>query len=414
MKFTWFHLMPYRFLPEDFKEKYRSVWVDIPRDLYDPKVGHRLYNDYLDQLEYADLMGFDGLGVNEHHQNAYGLMPSPNIMAAALTRRTRNANLVVLGNSIALYNPPTRVAEEFAMLDVISGGRLIAGFPVGTPMDDCYAYGTNPSQLRERYYEAHDLIMRAWQDRETFAFNGRYNQQRYVNIWPRPIQQPHPPIWIPGGGSVETWQWCAEMDYVYCYLSYYGHKAGQATMDGYWAEMDRLGKDRNPYRAAFAQTIAVAESPDQALELYTEAAEYFFGRCLHFDPRFAAPPGYSTEATQRSGLSSQVSAAALRTVARPTEMQDLVDAGYIVIGSPKQVTEQMIELSENLNVGNLMLLMQFGNMSKDLTRYNSKLFAEKVMPELKKFYSEWEHRWWPKPMDNSLRASIPAYAPAAE
>src|ERR1700683_4839411 len=85
MKFTWFHLMPYRFLPEDFKEKYHSVWVDIPRDLYDPKVGHRLYNDYLDQLEYADSMGFDGLGVNEHHQNAYGLMPSPNIMAGAPT-----------------------------------------------------------------------------------------------------------------------------------------------------------------------------------------------------------------------------------------------------------------------------------------------------------------------------------------
>jgi hypothetical protein len=88
MKFTWFHLMPYRYLPDDFKDKYRSVWVDIPRDLYDPKVGHRLYNDYLDQLEFADQMGFDGLGVNEHHQNAYGLMPSPNIMGAAMARRT--------------------------------------------------------------------------------------------------------------------------------------------------------------------------------------------------------------------------------------------------------------------------------------------------------------------------------------
>ena len=160
MKFTWFHLMPYRFLPEDFKEKYHSVWVDIPRDLYDPKVGHRLYNDYLDQLEYADSMGFDGLGVNEHHQNAYGLMPSPNIMAAALTRRTRNANLVVLGNSIALYNPPIRVAEEFAMLDVISGGRLIAGFPVGTSMDTNFCYGEVPATIREKYYEAHDLISR--------------------------------------------------------------------------------------------------------------------------------------------------------------------------------------------------------------------------------------------------------------
>jgi alkanesulfonate monooxygenase SsuD/methylene tetrahydromethanopterin reductase-like flavin-dependent oxidoreductase (luciferase family) len=144
--------------------------------------------------------------------------------------------------------------------------------------------------------------------------------------------------------------------------------------------------------------------------MYTEAAEYFFGRCLHFDPRFAAPPGYSTEATQRSGLGSQVSAAALRNVARPTEMQDLVDAGYIVIGSPKQVTEQMIELSENLNVGNLMLLMQFGNMNKQLTRYNSRLFAEKVMPTLQKFYREWEHRWWPQPMDTALRAFAPPAA----
>jgi alkanesulfonate monooxygenase SsuD/methylene tetrahydromethanopterin reductase-like flavin-dependent oxidoreductase (luciferase family) len=149
------------------------------------------------------------------------------------------------------------------------------------------------------------------------------------------------------------------------------------------------------------------------LELYTESAEYFFGRCLHIDPRFAAPPGYTTEATLRAGLSSQVSAAALRSVARPTTMQELVDAGYIVIGSPKEVTDQLIELAENLNVGNLMLLLQFGNMNKELTRHNTKLFAEKVMPTLKKFYGEWEHRWWPKPMDNALRADVPAWQPPA-
>ena len=91
-------------------------------------------------------------------------MPSPNLIAAALARRTRDAALCVMGNSLALYNPPIRVAEEFAMLDCISGGRLIAGFPVGTPMDTCYAYGQNPSQLRERYHEAHDLILKAWRE----------------------------------------------------------------------------------------------------------------------------------------------------------------------------------------------------------------------------------------------------------
>ena len=135
-----------------------------------------LYNDYLDQLEFADRMGFDGLGVNEHHQNAYGMMPSPNMMGAAMARRTRNANLVILGNSIALYNPPIRVAEEFAMLDVISGGRLVAGFPVGTSMDTNFCYGEVPATLREKYYEAHELIIKAWKEAERFLLQRQIHQ----------------------------------------------------------------------------------------------------------------------------------------------------------------------------------------------------------------------------------------------
>ncbi|TDH63255.1 LLM class flavin-dependent oxidoreductase [Dankookia rubra] len=418
MKMMWFHLMPYTELPDDFREKHPSVWVDIHSSLFDPKRAHLMYNDFMDELEYAADCGYDAICVNEHHSNGYGLMPSPNLIASALSRRTTQVPICVMGNSLALYNPPTRVAEEFAMLDVISGGRLIAGFPVGTPMDTCFAYGQNPSQLRERYLEAHDLVIKAWTEKDTFAFNGRFNQQRYVNIWPRPVQQPHPPIWIPGGGSVETWQWCAEMDYVYCYLSYYGYKAGKATMDGFWAEMDRLGKDRNPYRAGFAQVVAVAESREQAIELYTEPAEYFFNRCLHVDPRFAAPAGYSTEATQRAGLESMVKKAANAQslimgdkTNRGMTMADFVDRGYVVIGSPDEVVEQLNALADDLNVGHLMLLMQFGNMGKELTQYNTRIFAEKVMPRLKTRFSEWEDRWWPKPMQPAERAALPGFAP---
>ena len=146
MKLCWFHLMPYRYLPEDFEEKYRSVWVDVPSHLFDPVKANQLYNEYLDELEFADQVGFDGICINEHHNNAYGIMPSPNITAATLTRRTKDAAIVVLGNSLALYNPPLRVAEEFAMLDCISGGRLVAGFPVGTSMDTNYAYGATPGE----------------------------------------------------------------------------------------------------------------------------------------------------------------------------------------------------------------------------------------------------------------------------
>ena len=421
MKLMWFHLMPYTELPDDFRDTNPSVWVDIHSSLFDPKRAHLMYNDFMDELEYAAQCGFDAICVNEHHSNGYGLMPSPNLIASSLARRTTDTAICVMGNSLALYNPPTRVAEEFAMIDVISGGRLIAGFPVGTPMDTCFAYGQNPSMLRQRYLEAHDLVMRAWQDPDTFAFNGRFNQQRYVNIWPRPIQRPHPPVWIPGGGSVETWQWCAEMDYVYCYLSYYGYKAGQATMTGFWNEMARLGKDRNPYRAGFLQFVGVGESRQHAFDLYAEAAEYFYGRCLHVDPRWAVPPGYTSEGSQRAGIESQVKKAAdanvrgkstgerFASVAR--EMDAIVDQGYVIIGNPDEVAEQLREVADNLNVGHLMLLLQFGNMSKDLCRYNTKLFAEQVMPKLKGHFADWEDRWWPKPMDAAQRAEVPAFMP---
>jgi alkanesulfonate monooxygenase SsuD/methylene tetrahydromethanopterin reductase-like flavin-dependent oxidoreductase (luciferase family) len=415
MKLLWFHLMPYTELPEDFRQKHPSVWVDIHSSLFDPKRAHLMYNDFMDEMEFAADCGFDAVCCNEHHSNGYGLMPSPNLIASAISRRTRDTAICVMGNSLALYNPPTRVAEEFAMIDCISGGRLIAGFPVGTPMDTCYCYGQNPSLLRERYLEAHDLVMKAWQEKDTFAFNGRFNQQRYVNIWPRPVQQPHPPVWIPGGGSIETWQWCAKMDYVYAYLSYFGYKDGKATMDGFWAEMSRLGKDHNPYRAGFLQFVGVAETREKAMELYRAPAEYFYGRCLFTDSRWATPPGYVTEGTMRAGMQSQVGRAAslaARAEARDaTHMEDIVERGYVIIGSPDEVVEQLTEVATSLNVGHLMLLLQYGNMSKELTKYNTKLFAEKVLPRLHPLFSEWEDRWWPQPMDNAQRAEVPAFMP---
>jgi alkanesulfonate monooxygenase SsuD/methylene tetrahydromethanopterin reductase-like flavin-dependent oxidoreductase (luciferase family) len=402
----WFHLMPYTELPEDFRDKHPSVWVDIHSSLFDPRRAHLMYNDFMDELEFAAECGFDAVCVNEHHSNGYGLMPSPNLIASALARRTTDTALCVMGNSLALYNPPTRVAEEFAMIDCISGGRLIAGFPVGTPMDTCFAYGQNPSMLRERYYEAHDLVMRAWTEEDTFAFNGRFNQQRYVNIWPRPVQKPHPPIWIPGGGSIETWQWCAATDHVYAYLSYFGYKAGQATMTGFWNEMKKLGKEPNPYHAGFLQFVGVAETQEEAYQLYREPAEYFYGRCLHVDARFAGPPGYTSEATLRVGAISQVAQAASRLQMLAREMDAIVDKGYVIIGSPDEVADRLRQVAKDLNVGHLMLLLQFGNMGKDLAAYNTKLFAEKVMPQLTNVFSEWEDRWWPQPIARDARAPL--------
>jgi alkanesulfonate monooxygenase SsuD/methylene tetrahydromethanopterin reductase-like flavin-dependent oxidoreductase (luciferase family) len=404
VKFCWFNLMPWPHLPDDFREKNRSVWVDIDSKLFDPEVANGVYHEYMDQLEFADEVGFDGIGVNEHHQNGYGIMPSPNIIAAGLARRTSEAAICVIGNSIALYNPPIRVAEEFAMLDVISGGRLVAGFPVGTPMDTNFTYGQIPALTRDKYAENHELIMRAWAEDEPFAFDGKYNQLRYVNCWPKPIQKPHPPIYIPGGGSIETWDFCLDHDYNYSYLSFTGYVTGKSLMDGYWDRVSARGKDESPGRAAFAQIICTADTDAEAEELYAEHILYFFNRCLHVYPGFSDPPGYRTVNTIKAGKLNQFRKEAQHLFTSLT-WKDLVDGGFVIAGSPETVRERMEEMIKSLRIGTVFCLMHMGNMPDWKTRYSTQLFAEKVMPSLRDIWPELESddRWWPKGMENRVR-----------
>jgi len=403
MKFTWFNLMPWPYLPDDFREKHHSVWVDIPNKLYDPQKGHFVYHQYMDQLEYAEQVGFDGIGCNEHHQNGYGLMPSPNIIAAGLSRRTSKAAIAVIGNSLALYNPPIRVAEEFAMLDVMSGGRLLAGFPVGTSMDTNYCYGQIPALTRDKYAEAHELVRRAWAEEEPFAFDGKYNQLRHVNLWPKPIQKPHPPIYIPGGGSIETWDFCLDNDYNYSYLSFTGYLRGKKLLDGYWNQVAKRGKDESPYRGAFAQTICVADTDQEAEKLYAEHVNYFYNRCLHIYGGFADAPGYRTIKTLQADVLSALSED-MQNMFPSLSWKELIDGRYVIAGSPATVRQQMEELIKGLHVGHIFCLMHVGNMPDWKTRYSTKLFAEKVMPHLRNMWPEWkdDNRWWCKPMEERL------------
>ena len=263
----------------------------------------------------------------------------------------------MLGNTLALYPPALRVAEEFAMLDCMTDGRLAAGFPVGTSMDVNRCYGVTPTETRPRFYEAHDLIMKAWTQPGPFPFNGRFNKLRYVNPWPQPLQKPHPPVWLAGGGSVETYEMAVNNDYTYSFLSFFGYRFAKKVMDGFWETADRLGADRNPYRAGFAQQICVAETDAQAEELYSEHVMYFFKKCLHVPSYFMETPGYRTkrsaEFIMKTNSPSDLAAAA---TAR-NDWSSLVDQGFVIAGSPATVTERLIEACRGLRVGNLIALL---------------------------------------------------------
>jgi alkanesulfonate monooxygenase SsuD/methylene tetrahydromethanopterin reductase-like flavin-dependent oxidoreductase (luciferase family) len=194
MRVMSFHLMPYADLDLSVKDQYRSVWLVLPNSYFDPEKGHKLYNRYLDELELCAELGFDGVCVNEHHQNAYGLMPSPVVTASALARRTKDCRIAILGNAFCLREHPLTLAEEHAMIDCITGGRLISGFVRGVGAE-YFSMAANPVLSLERHIEATDLVVKAWTQPGPFAFEGKHYHFEYVNVWPRPYQQPHPPIW---------------------------------------------------------------------------------------------------------------------------------------------------------------------------------------------------------------------------
>ena len=150
MKFFNFHLMPYRHADLDAIEKNGSAWVTYSNRDYDPKKGAELYHEYLDQMELADRLGFDGVCLNEHHQTAYGMMPTPGVLAGALARSVKRAKIAILGRALPLLNNPLVIAEEYAMLDNLTRGRFIAGFVRGIGAE-YHAMGINPAQSQERY-----------------------------------------------------------------------------------------------------------------------------------------------------------------------------------------------------------------------------------------------------------------------
>ena len=170
MEFYFFHLMPYPKLPADFYDRYDSAWVTCPNELFDARRGTELYNRYLDEMIYAEELGWDGVCVNEHHQTAYGLMPAPNLMASILARQTKRVRIAILGNAAPLYDQPLKVAEEVAMIDVISGGRVIAGFVRGVGCE-YFSFSESPAFSRERFDEAVALILRAWTDDGPFILS---------------------------------------------------------------------------------------------------------------------------------------------------------------------------------------------------------------------------------------------------
>jgi alkanesulfonate monooxygenase SsuD/methylene tetrahydromethanopterin reductase-like flavin-dependent oxidoreductase (luciferase family) len=413
MKSIFAHLQGYRDLPDDFAQRYESCWVTPPnQELCDPERVRDYLHWNLDELEYADDLGFDGIGTNEHHSNVYGFPVSPLMTAAILARRNSDAAICIIGTTLPTANP-LRVAEEVAVADCMSGGRMVAGMPIGSPMDTCGVAGLPPTQVRPRWYEGMELIRQAWTRPGPFPFNGHFNKYRYVNPWPRPLQKPYPPMWLMGGGSLETYEYAAKYNLTYSYLSFGGAKTAKALMQGFWDVIEKAGLDDNPYRAGFAQHIAVADTDSEAERLYAKHVENFYEKSVHIPSHFAVVPGYMSKKSMQNMMEKLGTASPFKPKDNPS-YADAVESGAVIAGSPDTVAERLIDAITDLRFGHLIALLNMQSMPTEVTKHNIKLFAEKVMPRVRELWADYEDHWWPTGATRNQSASAALAAEGAK
>ena len=256
--------MGYTAYSQEAAAEYGYTNLMFPNEQFSPQQANELYSMYFDELQYCTESGFDGVMINEHHNNPLNMMPSINVIGGILAKTTNKGRIVFLGNVLPIHDNPVRVAEEVAMIDIISGGRVVCGFVRGIGQETM-ATNVNPVHNRERFEEAHDLIIKTWTTPGPFRWEGKHYQLRVVNPWMLPLQKPHPPIWIPGVASPESVMYAAQHSYPYVALAPPMDLA-EEIFDLYDSIAQEAGYTATSDNRGYAIRVNVADSDERAYE----------------------------------------------------------------------------------------------------------------------------------------------------
>jgi alkanesulfonate monooxygenase SsuD/methylene tetrahydromethanopterin reductase-like flavin-dependent oxidoreductase (luciferase family) len=378
MKFYNFDLLAYPRLDNN------APRTPVPSSYFDPAVGAQNYQDHIDEMAYCEDLGFDGVVFNEHHYSAYGTMPSPNLIAAALSQRTQRMRIGVLGNILPLRSHPVRVAEEYAMIDCLTKGRLIAGFVRGVPAEYIW-YNVEPTESRGRFQEAYELITTAW-TQPVWSYKGQFFEFEDCALWPRPLQQPYPPIWV-AARSAESLEWCVSKQLPVAQV--YSTTAQIEDTFGYYRQVAReKGWEAAPDNFILTRHVYVGESDEAARRIAEPAIRYFFTLSAR---------GFNEAVNERAAdrqrlnaaLNSERSFNYFREENRPRidfstlSWEELLSTGYLIAGSPETVTKQLGGQMTSVGGGHFMGMFHIGNMAHDEVVKSLERFSQQVMPALR-------------------------------
>jgi alkanesulfonate monooxygenase SsuD/methylene tetrahydromethanopterin reductase-like flavin-dependent oxidoreductase (luciferase family) len=366
------------------EEEYDSIRVTLPNRLYDPRKGAALYDRYIDEWLVAEEEGLD-IMLNEHHQTPTCVDPAPALVLAALARLTSKARLLLLGNPVANRRDPIRIAEEMALADILSHGRLEVGFVRGVPYE-LAAANSNPVRTNERHWEALDLIIKAWTELDgPFSHEGRFFHHRNVNIWPRPYQDPHPPVWVsatsPGGASRVGSRGFVQATFL---TGFGGTPRIYESYRQGWREAGR-GEVTPVNRLAYAPLLYTSPDPDRARKGAEQLLWYL--KANKVPAHYKNPPGYvpvDVNVRFMRGAMPQLAASI-----KDLSVEKAIEAGIMFAGTPDQVFNQVKHFYGKVGgFGHMLLMGQAGFLNHDDTVHGIRTFGREVYPRLKEAFPD--------------------------
>ncbi|MBM4406568.1 MAG: LLM class flavin-dependent oxidoreductase [Chloroflexi bacterium] len=376
MHLMYFTEQPFSSFPEDAARDFGQTTLLFSNRYFDAEVASRLYNERLEEYLYAEECGVDGIMLNEHHNAPFCMQAKIHIFASILAAATKRVKIVLLGNPLPVSDNPVRIAEELAMIDLISKGRIVSGFVRGGGVE-ALATNTNPVYNRDRFVEAHDLILKTWTTPGPFRWEGEHYQMRVVNPWVLPMQRPFPRVWIPGISSKETIVFAAERAYPYIALN--------TTIDdtlAIWKIYDQAAKaagyQAGPEHRGYLSRCQVAETEEKAMALARQFL-WMQGEYSMSNPAWVMPSGY-LGAWARRTVAQQHAPAGKRTFA---SFEQQLASGQLIAGTPSQVVAKLRVVLEKARPSVLALWGNDGRVSHQDSMTCIRLLGQEVMPALR-------------------------------